>query len=48
MTWLNKFRWEFVIDIEQCYVKVSVLGYGFMWTKGVDYDDYDNYGDYCF
>lgn len=46
--WLNKFRWEFVIDIEQCYVKVSVLGYGFMWVKGVDYDDYDNYGDCCF
>lgn len=48
--WLNKFRWEFIIDIEQCYVKVSVLGYGFMWTKGVDYDedDYDNYGDLCF
>ena len=44
---LHRFNWEFIIDIEARYVKVSVLGYGFMYERS-DEDDYDNYGDYCF
>lgn len=48
--WLNKFRWEFIIDIREWFVEVSIFGFGFIWTKGIDYDedDYDNYGDCCF